>query len=214
MTVPALVAPNAIPRFLDAMRKAGVPAKVDGTYLKSIGFKNSNDAALIPLFKSLGFLDSNGQPTSTFRDYRGASSEQAEKVLGGAVRSCYSGLFEIYPDAYRKDDEALTNWMRANTDKGEATQARALKTFKVLRDTASFDEAPPAPTDLPPVNTLMSDGTSRSDEVSSPAPPRRTQTTRPDVTINITLQIAATTDASIYEKFFASMKKHLFPNES
>jgi hypothetical protein len=36
----------------------------------------------------------------------------------------------------------------------------------------------------------------------------------PEVTINITLQIAPTNDATIYDKFFASMKKHLFPDES
>ena len=38
--------------------------------------------------------------------------------------------------------------------------------------------------------------------------------TAPNVTINITLQITATNDASIYDKFFASMKKYLFPDES
>jgi hypothetical protein len=214
MAVPALVAPNAIPRFLDTIRKSGVPTKVDGNYLKSIGFSNSNDGALIPLFKSIGFLDSNGQPTSTYREYRGATAEEAKKVLGSTIRTCYSGLFEVYPDAYRKDDEALTNWMRANTDKGEATQARALKTFKVLCSAASFDEAAPASSEVPSVGALISDNTAQSNSVSDNLSHEPARTRMPDVTINITLEIAATTDASIYDNFFASMKKHLFPDES
>jgi hypothetical protein len=210
--VPAIIATGSIPRFLDAIRKAGIPPKVDGNYLKSIGFKNTNDAALVPLFKSLGFLDSSGKPTSTFREYRGASADEAKRVLGSAITACYSGLFEVYPDAYRKDDEALTNWMRANTDKGEATQVRALKTFKALRDAASFDEVPLAP-DIRLVGSPVPNGASKDGDVPGRVQYVRTQTT-PDVTINISLQIAATNDASIYDEFFAAMKKHLFANES
>jgi hypothetical protein len=213
MTVPALVAPNAIPRFLESIRKVGIPAKVDGNYLKSLGFKNSNDPALIPLFRSLGFLDSNGQPTDTYRRYRGDSVDDAKKVLGAAIKKCYPGLFEVYPDAYRRDDEALTNWMRANTDKGEATQARALKTFKILRDAASFDEAQPTFADAQLAKSVIPDYTVQSADVSNRVQHLRTQK-MPDVTINITLQIEATKDASIYDNFFSSMKRNLFPDES
>jgi hypothetical protein len=212
MTVPALIATGSIPRFLEAIRKTGVPQKVDSNHLKTLGFKNSNDAALVPLFKSLGFLDSSGKPTGVFMEYRAASADGAKSVLGMAIRTCYAGLFELYPDAYRKDDEALSNWMRANTDKGEATQARALKTFKTLRDSAAFDQAPLVSNDLP-VNGDISNGATPTLVPSSPVQHLGTRTT-PDVTINITLQIAPTNDASIYDKFFASMKKHLFADES
>jgi|SRR5579875_1797173 len=213
MAVPAMVTPNAIPRYLDSIRKAGVPAKVDTNYLKSIGFKNNNDRALVPLFRALEFLDSNGQPTAKYREYRGSSAEEAKKLLGGAIKVCYAGLFAVYPDAHRKDDEALTNWLRANTDKGEATQARALRTFKALRDAASFEEDPSTPVDASPLNSGPPNGSAQRGDESGTIQQVRTQTA-PDVTINITLQVAATNDASIYDKFFASMKRHLFPDES
>ncbi|HEU5159785.1 MAG TPA: DUF5343 domain-containing protein [Streptosporangiaceae bacterium] len=211
MAIPAVIATNAIPRFLESIPKVGVPEKVDGNYLKSLGFKNSNDMALVPLFKSLGFLDSGGKPTSIYRDYRAADAEEAKRILGTAIRTFYSGLFMTYPDAHRKDDEALANWMRANTDKGAATQGRALRTFKVLRDSASFDEAPQAQLREPSNAVAPSNGAQGS--ASSARIHTHAQAT-PEVTINITLQIAATDDASIYDKFFASMKKHLFSDES
>jgi hypothetical protein len=212
MAVPALIASGSIPRFLEAVRKSGVPQKVDSNYLKTLGFKNSNDTALVPLFKSLGFLDSSGKPTGIFTEYRAASADEAKVVLGGAIKICYAGLFEIYPDAYRKDDEALINWMRANTDKGEATQARALKTFKTLRDLAVFDQVPLGSNDLT-AGRIMPNGATRLPDATVPVQHVGIRTT-PDVTINITLQVAATNDASIYDKFFASMKKHLFADEA
>jgi hypothetical protein len=185
-----------------------VPEKVDRTYLKSIGFASTNDLSLIPLFKSLGFLDSSGKPTQIFRDYRAKGQDDSKKILGAAIKGCYSQLFSVYPDAYRKDDEALTTWFRASIDKGEATQTRALKTFKTLCSHASFDNLPVL-AEAPPEIQAPSNGATERVNTAGPGQQVRTHAT-PDVTINITLQIAATNDASIYDKFFMSMRKHLY----
>jgi len=88
---------------------AGVPAKVDTNYLKSVGLKSGNDAALVKIFKSLGFLDGSGVPTDKWRSYK--DSTKSKKVLGEAIKTTYSGVFSIYPDANRKDDEAIRNWI-------------------------------------------------------------------------------------------------------
>lgn len=211
-TIPALISTNVISRLLDSIKKTGVPEKVDRTYLKSIGFASTNDLSLIPLFKSLGFLDSSGKPTEIFRDYRAKGPDDANKVLGDAIKACYSQLFSVYPDAYRKDDEALTTWFRANIDKGEATQTRALKTFKTLCSHASFDEMS-APAEAPPRDEITSNGAATKTVAADLSQQVRSYAT-PDVTINITLQIAATNDATIYDKFFMSMRKHLFTNDA
>jgi hypothetical protein len=213
MTVPALIATGAVPRFLDSIRKTGVPPKVDTSYLKGIGFMNNNDRALIPLFKSLGFLDAGGKPTDKFRAYRAAGPEDAKKVLGTAIKACYAGLFEIYPDAYRKDDEALMNWIRANTESGEATQTRALKTFKTLCESAIFDQSKESHIPVSPAAAPMPNGHIQEANLPSTIQQVAFRAT-PEVSINITLQIAASNDASIYDKFFAAMKRHLFPDES
>ena len=211
--VPALIKVTTIPKYLESIPNVGIPDKVDGNYLKGLGFKDTNDRAVIPLFKSLGFLDSAGKPTELYRSYRGASANEAKKVLGGAVKKTYAGLFRTYQDAYRKDDEALANWIRANTEGGADTQRRALNTFKKLRDAATFDDAPAPAVDVTPVNPADNGSASQGDNGSGQVQNLRTKTT-PGVTINVTLQIAATNDAKIYDQFFASMKKHLFPDGS
>jgi hypothetical protein len=203
----------AIPRFLQVVRSAGVPAKIDSNYLKTVGLKNTNDKQLVPAFKTLGFLDSSGRPTETYRKYKQASNDGAAQVLGSAVKTAYAGLFSLYPDAHRRDDEAISNWIRGNSDASDKTLARALSTFKVLRDAASFDDVAPLPVDVPaPADTP--NGSTANQPSGVPAVQAHHVQTRtgPDVTININLQIAATNDATIYDQFFAAMKKHLFPD--
>jgi hypothetical protein len=210
--IPAMISPNAIPRFLEHIRRSALPQKIDRSYLQSASFRSSNDTAVIGVLKTIGFLDSDGKPTQLYRDYKGVPPERAKVILGSAVKAAYTSLFNLYPDADRKDDEAIINWIRANSDRGEVTYTRALNTFKVLRDAATFDDTQPTSTETPPVKEPLVN-TKQDDK--PPARERHIKTrTSPDVTINITLQIEATSDASIYDAFFASMKRHLFPDES
>jgi hypothetical protein len=209
--IPAIIRHAAIARFLEIIRKSGTPGKVDGNYLKSVGFKDTNDTALIGVFKKLGFLDNEGKPTQVYKDYKGVPEQRAKEVLGSAIKQAYAGLFRTYPDADRRDDEAITNWIRANTDAGEVTHVRALNTFKALRSEATFTDA--APVALP-ADTAAVDEDPRSSEANAPAGKGQQIYARsgPDVTINVNLEIAATSDPAIYDSFFAAMKKHLFPD--
>jgi hypothetical protein len=134
----------AIPRFLTHIKTANVPVKVTNVYLKSVGFKSSNDSALIGIFKSLGFLDQAGVPTERWRSYRGDSAT-AKSALGEAIKSAYNGLFGLYPDAYLKDDETVANWVRANSALDQDGVSRAVRTFKVLCSEATFDRPAPSP---------------------------------------------------------------------
>src|SRR5439155_1978904 len=105
-----LIKPSAIKEFLEKIHETGVPAKVSQDYLVSIGFKSKNDRPLIALFKSLGFLDQSGAPTDLYRKYR--EKKQAPKVLAMAIMTTYSDLYATYPDAHRKDSEALADYFR------------------------------------------------------------------------------------------------------
>jgi hypothetical protein len=206
--VPAIIATNAIPRYLGIIPKIGVPDKVDVSYLKSIGFKNSNDRALVPLFKSLGFLDSSGKPTQVYRDYRAADGDSAKKILGDAVRQCYSGLFSTYSDAQSQDDVTVGNWIRANSDSGADGQRRALNTFKALRGAAIFD-ASSAPSSGP----AEAMGTANEIAHTPERPPggrHVEQSVGPDVHLDIQIHIPADATAEQIDQIFGSMAKHLY----
>ncbi len=193
--------PGAIPRFLAHIQSAGKPEQVTQKYLKSVGFKSGNDTYLIGIFKAIGFLDSQGVPTEVWVNYR--DKHRGGAVLAGAIKRGYSELFKTYPDAYRKDNEALRNFFTTHNDKlGEATLQLVVSTFKKLCEGANFEQAvDEAPQAAPRVVHVAAETPHL--EVKTP---RITETS---VNINIELHLPATEDASIYDKLFAALKKHL-----
>jgi hypothetical protein len=192
--------PATISRFLSHIRTANVPNKVTVAYLKSAGFKSSNDTKLIGIFKALGFLDQSGVPTELWKQYRGDSAT-AKSLLGQAVKKHYAGLFELYSDAERKDDEAIGNWIKANSSLGQDGVARGVRTFKTLAAEADFSGT--KTTSSTPAETGTETKETTAQLIHSRAE-------APRVNINIELQIPATDNKDIYDNFFAAMKKHLF----
>lgn len=57
--------PQNVTELFGKMQTVGVPkVKVNFNYLKSIGFKSSYDQSLPPLLKFLGFVNTDGSPSS------------------------------------------------------------------------------------------------------------------------------------------------------
>jgi hypothetical protein len=194
--------PASLRKFLEKIRAVGVPEKVTIAYLASLGFKSTNDRPIIPALKLLGFVDGSGVPTETWQRYR--PKETAGAVLAEAIRSAYSELFGIYPDAERKDNEALRNYFSTQTKVGESTLNLIVRTFKTLCEMADFSAAPP------PKAHAVADG--KPEGTKTVTVVRETQS-GPAININIQLQLQATEDPKVYDNFFAAMKKHLFPSE-
>lgn len=197
--VPYTPAQSSIPRMLKHIQTAGIPSKVTQKYLLQVGFKSSNDRYLIPVFKALGFLDGSGSPTTTWKAYR--DKAKAGAVLATAIRTAYADLFATYPDAYRKDTEAIHNFFGARTDFSEVTLARAVATFRTLCKAADFGAEPPKDLTV----QLPEDSVPTVSAEAHPTPG-----SQPSISINIQLQLPETTKSEVYENLFAAMRKHLF----
>ncbi|MFI5399230.1 MAG: DUF5343 domain-containing protein [Candidatus Binatia bacterium] len=193
--------PAAIPRFLAHIKAVGKPDQVTQKYLKSVGFKSGNDTYLIGIFKTIGFLDGQGAPTEVWTSYR--DTKRGGAVLAGAIKRGYSELFKIYPDAYRKDNEALRNFFTTHNAKlGESTLQFVVSTFKKLCESADFEQAiDEVPKGAPKATRAVVE--TAAIEVKTP------RLTESSVNINIELHLPATEDATIYEKLFAALRKHL-----
>jgi len=188
---------TAIPRFLTLIQSAGVPPKVSQDYLKSVGFKSSNDRYLIPILKALGFLDQSGTPTERWRAYR--DKGRAKGVLAAAITEAYSSLFETYPDAFRRDNEALRNYFSTHSSNlNDSTLQLVVRTFKTLCESADF-ESPAA------AEEILERVVVKDKEIV----PRQNRQEHGSLTVNINiqLQLPATDDATIYEKLFEAMNK-------
>lgn len=99
----------SIERFLEKIREVGVPEKVDRQYLKQIGFKGGTNTYLIGIMKGLDFIDKDGTPTTRWKEYRDAS--KSKKVMAEAIKAAYRDLYATYPDAHKRTEETLINWL-------------------------------------------------------------------------------------------------------
>ncbi len=188
--------------FLDHIQSAGVPTKVTFQYITSVGFKSKNDRAILTVLKFIGFVDNSGVPTAVWRAYRNKS--QSKKVLAGALKKAYQTLFDTYPDANRKDNEALRNFFSSHTSVSENTIVLMVRTFKTMSDMGDFES--PVET-LPEVEVEVGEP---EEEIGAVVKRKlTTHTNGMTVNINIQLQIPATDKADIYDSFFAAMRKHL-----
>jgi len=194
--------PATIARFLKHIQSAGVPTKMTVQYLVGVGFKSKNDRYLIGIMKSLRFVDSSGTPTEFWSGYRDKS--KSKEVLGKALRDAYSDLFVTYPDADRKDADAIRNFFGSRSKVAESTLRLAVTTFRTLAGEATFSSEPseagrPAAVAVP------------GQRISAPEESPREHGRRgaPPVTINIELQLPETDNADVYDKLFAAMRKYL-----
>ena len=193
-----LTVTSKIKPFFDRILTSGIPSKVNYDYLKSVGFRSSNDRRMVSVLKFLGFIDSSGSPTETWSKYRDLT--EAPSVMASAIQTAYHELFRLYPDANRKDDEALMNYFRAQTSLGQRALGGVLGTFKTLCSMANFDS----------VSTEVVSEETKLD--STPQPKRnhsQHQGTPLTLNVNLQLQLPATENAEIYEKLFSAIKKHL-----
>lgn len=187
-------------RFFQHVQSAGIPNKVTSRYLASVGFKSRNDRTIIAVLKFIDFVDASGVPTQRWRDYR--NKDRSKKVLAAAVRGPYAGLFSLYSDAHRKDNEALRNFFSSHTDVGQAALQQMVQTFKALADLSDFESA-----DLEEHADLPEAEADTSAAGRQPGSARGAH----GITININLQLElpTTEKSEIYDALFAAMKKHL-----
>lgn len=212
--LPLTTSTSSLTRFLAHIQASGVPKKIDRPYLKSVGFKSGVDGYLIPIMKHIGFVSTQGVPENRWKSYR--DKARAPKILAEGVLEGYSELFSVYPDAYRKDEEALRNWVRSQTEYDEIKVGHAVKTFQALAGLAEFDEtlAKESESDSATPEASVPVVHASAPLVASPGPAPAPGAATPSFNINIELHLPPSADAETYDKFFAAMKKHLFPDAS
>lgn len=201
---PYAAVPNKLLSLMDRIMTVGIPTKADSTWLRSHGFKSSNDRSSLRVLEFIGFLDSSRQPTQAWVNYRHRGRSKA--VLGEAVRQGYSVLYEDLPEAHHSSDDDLKNFFRVHSSAGEQAIARTVNTFKALCSIAEFG---------PRQNGSRAERESEPktlDETSSSAAAKPSFS--PELNINIQIHISADAEDNQIEKIFSSMATHLFGRDN
>jgi hypothetical protein len=187
-----------IKEYFDKFQEAGVPDKVNNPWLNSLSFKSGNDSYILRVLKYIDFVDSSGVPTEFWKQYKDPTKSKA--VLAQAMRQGYKELFATYPDANRKDREALYSFFSSKSGKAKLTVDLMVSTFVNLCELADFEKEAPTPTPIP---------------LGAPEPVgfKPEKGVISELHINIQLHLPPSTDPAVYDNLFKSLKKHLLSAE-
>lgn len=199
MSFPYVLGTQKLTELIRKIPDIGVPEKFTLKTLKSLGFTSSNDERFVPAIKFIGLLNQAGQPTDLWKEARA----NLGRAIAKGVRAGYADLFQQYPNAHQKDDEALRTYFSVHSGTGKDAVTRMVQTFKTICALGDFEAAgSPEPDQERTQEQERGRGSAHEQRDSSRA-------NGPTVAINIQLQLPPDPTGEIYDKFFESMAKHL-----
>ena len=100
--LPYLVSNKNVGLLFAKIASSAVPDAFSTRHLsETLGIKATNDRSLIPLMRSLGFLDDANRPTEEYRKLKNTGA--AKRAIAQGVRKAYAGLFKANENANTLD---------------------------------------------------------------------------------------------------------------
>lgn len=197
-TYPYMVSNNKMGPIFEKIKSAARPAKFTNEFLKTIGFTSSNDRAIIPLLRRLGFITDDGTPTSSYDRLKDGT--QHKYVIGEKIRELYSDLYTVDENIHSASDEEIKGAISRITGKDVKQVNFYFTTFKTLVGLAKFDGAPTQRKEKPKEEKQEEQGNENQEE-------RKRHKT--EFHYNVQIHLPATTDISVYNAIFKSLKENL-----
>ena len=215
---------TALNLLLNAVLTKGRPNNVTDAYLKQNGLPTDNSGGLAANAKRarrvilhMGLIDDEH-----------ASTELWTSVRSDRKTALLNGLKNLYPDENNAlssyegaTDDELFDFFKGGSDLGDATVGMCVSTFKAIRNAAIVGveevKAKTAAAKAKPEKAAKAKPTpsSKPDDKPTDAKQKNVEVASapgPEVIVNIQLQVPADPTGEVYDKFFASMKKYLYPN--
>jgi len=194
---PYMLSNNKIGPIIAGLQAAAKPPRFTLEFLRNIGFASTNDRAIVPLFKRLGFLSEDSVPTPYYDQLRDPT--RSKQILAARIRDLYSELYTINTNIHNDTELNIKGALSRVTGKDEASVNRMYNTFKALCLLADFTN------DVTPINF--------QDPIPEPIEQQPSQEPeiipKADFHYNIQIHLPATTDISVYNAIFKSLKDNL-----
>jgi len=185
--------------LFDKIRDAQAPSKFTTQLLVDWGFKSNNHRAFIPLLKALGFLSTDGTPTTRYSEYRNHAN--SKYIMGEALKEAYSDIFLIKEKPTEADKTLIEGKFKSYHNTSDTVANLMTKTFYALLDLADL-------------NTNTSSTVKKDEkEVKTEKLPKIEKTFTNESSFglhyNIQIHLPATKDSEVYNAIFKSIKDHL-----
>ena len=200
-----IISNNKIEPILTRVRSAAKPERFTRETLSTWGFTASNDRAMVGVMKGLGFLSESGVPTEYYDRLR--DPNDWKYVLAERIRSAYSDLFAIDANMNAAPEAEVKGAMLRITGKDEESVGRYYSTFKTLCALAKFDPKP-SRSGTVPQEQIIEPAITTAAKIDAPTKdavhPRRSE-----YHYNIQIHLPVTTDITVYNAIFRSLKENL-----
>jgi hypothetical protein len=197
-----------VPVVFDKIAKAKVPDAFTTNYLTgTLGLKSTNDRALIPLLKKLGFLDGSGKPTAEYSLLK--NKDQAKKALAAGIRKGYAALYAANESAHELPPDQLKGLVAQVSGTEEAMTKIIAMTFSSLTKLADFTDTEEL---AEPESTEQQNGSATT---VPPVPPPATVPLphaakfHPEFRFNIEVHLPSNGTEETYLNIFNALRKAL-----
>ena len=192
--------------LMQKIRDIGVPKNATQQWLKSIGFKSSNDPSLLTALRFIGLVDQASAPTDIWRRYRGANHGQ---VLANAIRDGYKELYAVYPDAHSRPATEIEHVISTTSSAGKQAITKTVRTFQNLCAEADFSAS--GETSSSPIIGTTDPETRHISSIPTIA---NGTTVAPSLHIDIQVHISPEASPEQIDKIFESMAKHIYKHKN
>jgi Family of unknown function (DUF5343) len=142
-SLPYLASNKNVGELFTKIASAAIPPKfTQGFLLTTIGLKGTNDRSLIPLLRSLGFLDQSGTPTPAYSLLK--SKEKSKVAIAAGIKNAYAPLFAADEEASELSGEKLKSLVAQVAGTDDVMTARIASTFSSLAKLGDFKTKLPA----------------------------------------------------------------------
>jgi hypothetical protein len=207
-SLPYLASPGSIKTALDKIRTAATPERVTGDFVTTkLQMKGGMGAAIPSYLKKIGFVGSDGVPTSVYKRFR--NSATSASAVAEAVKTGYRELAQVNEYFFDlKESDLLALIIQVTGAEAESNVAKlTLATLKQLKVLANF-EAKSLAEEVVMADTVRTEASVQSTS-SLPTVSGRVGL---NLSYTINLNLPATSDQAVFNAIFRSLKEHLLSN--
>lgn len=136
-SLPYLSSYKNVDKLFSGIAAAKVPESFTQAFLsQTLGLKASSDRPLIPLMRSLGFIDASGRPTPEYRLLKNPTA--AKGAVAAAIKRAYAPLFASNESANNLSSEQLRGLISQVAGTDEEMTKRIAYTFTALVKSGDF----------------------------------------------------------------------------
>ena len=208
MQLPYVNSPGNLRKALDKVIEASTPPRFTADFLGTkLGLTGGSARPIIPFFKRIGFLGSDGTPTELYKQFR--NSAESGAAAARALKVGYEALYSANEYVHDATDTKLKGLIVQLTGEPDKSKVVTLivSSFKVIKDFANFDEVETEEVIVgqePEPHVL-----NQSVQMNIPPQQKTTDGVGLNLSYTINLNLPATSDIAVFNAIFKSLKENL-----